>query len=324
MAEEHTAGLIADIGGTRARFALVEADGAIGHVEVLKCRDHATLADAVAAYLDTHDHEHRRNPRRAALAVACPVTGDVVAMTNHVWTFSIKETRTRLGFETLTVINDFGAVARAVPHLDPATELLQVGGGAAVAGTPKAVLGPGTGLGVSGLVPTGDEWAVIEGEGGHGTMAAVNDRESAVLAELREMFGHVSAERVLSGPGLVNLHAALCRLAGEEQESGLEPRDIAERGLADPASRCCEALDLACGLLGTFAASLALTLGARGGVYIGGGIVRRYPEAFAASKFRTRFESRGRFSDYLANIPTYVILHEFPAFPGLAPLVHNP
>ena len=314
-------GLVGDIGGTRARFGLVGPDGTIGRVEVGECRDHAGLSDALDAYLEGAVRGVR--PRRAALSVACPVTGDRVSLTNHPWSFSVEAIRRRFGFETLAVINDFSAVARGVPHLEDG-DRMQIGGGRPAAGAAIAVLGPGTGLGVSGLVPTGHGWAVIEGEGGHTTMAARNRREAEVLEEVGRELGHVSAERVLSGPGLVSLHRALCRLDGEAPDPAPAPHDIVAAAVKGRSPRCGEVLDLAAEMLGTFAADLALTLGARGGVCIGGGLVPRYARRFAKSGFRRRFEDKGRFSDYLAAIPTWLILHELPAFLGLASLVREP
>ena len=314
-------GLVGDVGGTWARFGLVGPDGTVGRVAVRECADHPGLAEALAAYLA--DGGRGARPRRAAISVACPVTADRVTLTNHPWSFSIEEIRRRFGFEALAVVNDFSAVARGVPHLG-AADLMQIGGGRPIAGTAKAVLGPGTGLGVSGLIPAGSNWAVIEGEGGHVTMPATSRREAEVLAEVGREFGHVSAERVLSGPGLVNLHAALCRLDGDAPDPGLTPPEIVAGSIERHSPRCREAFDLAAELLGAFAADIALTLGARGGVYIGGGMAPRYARPFAESGFRRRFENKGRFSDYLAAIPTYLIVHELPAFLGLASLVREP
>ena len=316
------AGLVGDIGGTWARFGLVGRDGTLGQVEVGECRDHAGLAEALDAYL--RDAGQGIRPQQAAISVACPVLGDRVRLTNHPWSFSIEAIRQRFGFERMTVINDFSAVARAVPLLGDA-DRMQIGGGRPAAGAAIAVLGPGTGLGVSGLVPAGDGWAVIEGEGGHATMAAASRREEQVLAEVGREFGHVSAERVLSGPGLVNLHRALCRLDGKPPGNpGPSPREILASGVEGRSPRCREVLDLAAELLGTFAADLALTLGARGGVYIGGGLMPRCAHRFAESGFRSRFENKGRFSEYLSNTPTYLILHDFSALLGLAALVCGP
>ena len=314
--------LVGDIGGTWARFGLVEPDGAFHRVAVRACADHAGLAEALDAYLE--DAARGVRPRRAAISVAGPVTGDRVSLTNHPWSFSVEILRRRFGFESLAVVNDFSAVARGAPHLGEG-DRLRIGGGRPAAGAAIAVVGPGTGLGVSGLVPAPGGWAVVEGEGGHATMAAADRREARVLAEVAREIGHVSAERVLSGPGLVNLHRALLRLDGEDP-SGPAPtaEDIVAGGAGRRSPRCGEVLDLAADFLGTFAADTALTLGARGGVYIGGGLVPRYADRFARSGFRRRFEAKGRFSDYLAAIPTYLILHELPAFLGLAALLGDP
>jgi glucokinase len=237
-------------------------------------------------------------------------------MTNHPWTFSVSALEKQLGLERLLVINDFTAQALALPHLKD-SDKFGVGGGAAQAGYPIGVLGPGSGLGVSGLIPAANKWIPLSGEGGHATMPPITDRESAVLGALRRHLDHVSAERVLSGPGLVNLYSALAEVDGvpARQYTAAQITD-AETGNRDPL--CREATDMFCAMLGTVAGNLALTLGAKGGVYIGGGIVPRLEERFAASPFRERFEAKGRFREYLAAIPTYVVTHKLPAFLGCA------
>jgi len=238
-------------------------------------------------------------------------------MTNHPWSFSISALRSQLGFDRLEVINDFTALALALPRLTP-QHRMQVGGGTPAAGAALGVLGPGSGLGVSGLIPVpAGGWIALAGEGGHATMAPVTDREGAVLDRMRRHFDHVSAERVLSGPGLVNIYNTLAALDGVPSR-GYTAAQITdpETGAADPL--CAEATELFCSMLGTMAGNLALTLGARGGVYVGGGIVPRLGKRFAQSPFRARFEAKGRFSPYLAAIPTYVVTHPLPAFLGCA------
>lgn len=315
-------GLIADIGGTNARFALADTNGKTEHVLHFPCRDYPQLADACAAYLAAMAREIPDfvPPRAAAIAVASPVAGDEVRMTNHVWSFSIEETRRQLKLDTLEVINDFVAVALGLPHLSD-EDVMVVGGGEPVARAPMAVLGAGTGLGVSAMLPTGLGWMPLGSEGGHVTAPAVTDREAAVLAVLRKRFGHVSAERVISGPGLVHLCEALAALDGVTLDPAITPADCTSRALAKTCPVSVEALAMFSAMLGTVAANLAVTLCARGGVFIGGGIVPRLGEAFRASPFRTRFEDKGRFGGYLASIPTYVITHSHPAFVGLASLV---
>ena len=310
--------LLGDVGGTNARWAWQSAAGVpLTHVRSLPCSAYAAIGDCIADYLR---RERLCPPQQAAFGIATALTGDLVEMTNHPWRFSIAELQAVLAVDRLLVLNDFEALAQAVPGLPP-SELRAVGGGAAVGGASMAVLGAGTGLGVSGLVADGrGGWAAVVGEGGHATLAAGTAREASLLAVLRERFGHVSAERVLSGPGLVNLYDAVCRLNGEPAQA-LEPADVLARASGEGAARCVqceEALASFAGLLGSVAGNLALTLGARGGVFIGGGIVPRLGERFDALPVRARFEDKGRFRADLAAIPTWVITAEAPALLGAA------
>ena len=306
MTTAASARLLGDVGGTNARFAWQDADGApLRDIASIPTADHPTLAAALAAYLNGFG---RAAPASCAIGIANPITGDRIQMTNSHWSFSIEAVRRELGFERLVVINDFTALALALPDLPPG-DLRQLGGGAAVAGAPLALIGPGTGLGVSGLLPgpASGRWVALQGEGGHVTLAAGNAREAAVLQVLRERFGHASAERAVSGQGLEALHAALQLLAGTPSVAPLAAEEISRRALAGADAACVEALDLFCAFLGNVAGNLALTLGARGGVYIGGGIVPRLGEAFTRSRFRECFEAKGRFRPYLEPIPVYVI-----------------
>lgn len=306
--------LIADIGGTNARFALQNAGGALEHIQVLPCNDYPSLELAVRSFLDQHGQP---SVAHAAIGIANPITGDWVQMTNHHWAFSIEATRLALGLSTLLVMNDFTALALSLPHL-PKDELLTVGGGEPLPGAPLALLGAGTGLGVSGLVPGTHGTAIaLSGEGGHASFAPFDDRELALWRYARQQYGHVSLERLLSGPGLKLIYEALSAVAGETAEP-LSAAQVSERGLSGACVRCREAIDTFCAILGTAAADLALTLGARGGVYIGGGIVPKLGDYFAHSPFRARFEDKGRFSGYLAAIPVYVIHSPWPALVGAA------
>ena len=310
----HCPRLLADIGGTNARFAWQKAmGGTLRDAATLPTLEHANLASAIRHYLAGAGIA---TPRWCAIGIANPVIGDRVQMTNHPWSFSTSALQAELGFDRLLVLNDFTAMALALPDLQP-HDLRQVGGTAAVAGMAMALIGPGTGLGVSGLVSAGSAggWVPLAGEGGHVSLAPVSPREEAVLAWLRARFGHASAERAVSGPGLVALHQALASLDGECGVPPLTSREITASALAATDARCAETLALFCAFLGSVAGNLALTLGARGGVYIGGGIVPRLGEAFARSPFRTRFEDKGRFRDYLAAIPVYVI--DTPISPAL-------
>lgn len=310
--------LLADIGGTHARFAWQDQPGGALHDDrTLACADHPTLLDALRAYLR---ETGRAAPPACAIAIATAVLGDRVAMTNHHWAFSIRALKAELGLEHLLVVNDFTALALSLPGLAD-DERRPVGGGTPQPGAAIGLIGPGTGLGVSGLLANGrGGWLPIQGEGGHATLAPTTARERDVLAVLAERHGHVSAERAVSGRGLEEIHGALWQLDGRpEGPPQRTAAQVTEAALAghDPLSR--EALDLFCAFLGTAAGNLALTLGAQGGVYIGGGIVPRLGEAFDRSPFRARFEAKGRFRLYMAAIPVYVITaRASPALRGAA------
>jgi glucokinase len=304
--------LVADVGGTNARFGWIAADGAeITDIATLPCAEHATLADAVRAYLRSTG---LGAPAAMAMGIANPVTGDAVRMTNHHWSFSIAALQAELGLQRLIVLNDFTSLALALPSLR-AEDLRQVGGGTARPRAPMALIGPGTGLGVSGLIPAGaDTWVALAGEGGHVTLPATTPREAAVIEQIRQRHGHASAERAISGAGLVTLYEAVCALEDAPAVPST-PADVTARAQAGTCPHSVEAVTHLCALLGSVAGNLALTLGALGGVYIGGGIVPRLGALFDRSPFRDRFEAKGRFHDYLAGIPVFVI--DTPVSPAL-------
>lgn len=312
--------LVADIGGSNARFALAHrtAEGVeLEKVLSVRCDDHAGLMEAIGHYAVTAGAEL---PAMAAVAIAGPVVSDHAEITNHAsWSFSISDLRRRLGLSDLTVINDFTAIALSLPHLQSG-DLRQVGAGAATAEAPMAVIGPGTGLGASGIVRANGRWTAVEGEGGHATFAPMSDRESQIGDLLRRRFGHVSWERVLSGPGLVNLHGAIAELVKAPAEA-VTPEAIVARARDKSCPVCREAVGTFSAMLGTAAGNLALTLGARGGVFIGGGIVLRLADAFDATAFRARFEGKGRLSEYLRPIPTFIIEAPNPGLIGAATAV---
>ena len=317
MREFDSPRLIADIGGTFARFALETAQGEFEHIALLRCAEHADFHAAVRAFMD-------RLPRQlhvahAAIAIANPVEGDQVRMTNYHWQFSIEEARQRLGLDTLVVVNDFTALAMALPRLRGG-EIRQIGGGAPRAHSVIGLLGSGSGLGVSGLIPAGEGWISLGSEGGHTNFAPRDEREIALLRFAWNEYEHVSFERLLSGPGLELMHRAMADYLKRPAEP-LSAPEITARALEATDPVCEETLELFCTLLGTAAANLAVTLGALGGIYIGGGIVPRLGEYFDRSRFRARFEDKGRFSDYVAGIPTYVITAEHATFKGASAIL---
>lgn len=311
--------LLGDIGGTNARFGWqAKAEASITQVQVLPCAKHASLLLAVQTYLK---QQNLSVPPCAAFGIANPITGDEVSMTNHHWKFSVSALRAELGLTRLLLLNDFTALALALPSLPPQARR-QVGTGIAVAGAAIGLIGAGTGLGVSGLLPVGhqDKWLPVAGEGGHVTLSASTALEFAVIQLLQKRYGHVSSERVLSGAGLVDLYHALCELKSRTGREITSPAQVLEHAQAHPDSSASEALNLFCGFLGSVAGDLALTFGARGGIFIGGGIVPRLGPRFDATPFRTRFEDKGRFKTYLQQIPTWVI--DSPVSPALQGASH--
>jgi glucokinase len=308
--------LLADIGGTNARFALEYAPGAVAAMQTLSCTAYARFEDAARAYIDTVGG----GVRHAVIAIANPVNGDAIRMTNHHWAFSIAAARRELVFDTLLVVNDFTALAMALPTLGPG-DLLTIGGGVCLPGGVIGLVGAGTGLGVSGLVPAAGAYVALQSEGGHVAFSPSDPREVAVLEYLWRRFDHVSAERMVSGPGIALIREALAASRALDVDLSLSTAEVVERALSGGDALCRETLDCFCGMLGTVAANLAVTLGATGGVYIGGGVVPRLGDYFAASPFRARFERKGRFSAFTASIATMLITAPYPALAGAAEIL---
>jgi len=309
--------LLADVGGTNARFAWQAGAGApITDVGVLPCAEHATLQHAIHTYLSALG---RGTPHAVAIAIANPITGDLIRMTNHHWSFSQADVKAAFGFHTLRLLNDFTALALALPDL-PAHELRQVGGGTAQPNAAMGLVGAGTGLGVSGLLPDGfGGWVPLEGEGGHVTLPATTPRERLVMDGLIRRYGHASAERVACGQGLLDTFLLLCEADGVTVGTINGAADVTDAALKAGHPQALEALNLFCAMLGSVAGNLALTLGARGGVYVGGGIVPRLGTWFDGSPFRERFEAKGRFQPYLSALPVWVITSaQSPALMGAA------
>lgn len=313
--KDPSAAVVADIGGTHARFARLTSQGGLGPVTTLATRAFAGVADALEAFLD---QEGGPPPDRLALAVAAPVLGSEVALTNASWQFSIPDLKARLDLAVLEVVNDYEALALALPHLS-ADDKIRIGstGGDGQVGAPMAVLGPGTGLGMAGLMPVGDRWHPVTSECGYIGLSPLTDTELAAFRVLRDRYGRVSAERVLSGPGLVDLYGALAIL-DNQQTGDLSPEAIIRAAQKGSDRTAVETLQMFCNLLGALAGDVALVFLARGGVYLAGGILPRIVDILKASRFRERFEHKGRGNPIVASIPTWLITHACPTMLGCA------
>lgn len=304
--------LLADIGATNARFALLVQSG-VAVSETYAVADHASPVDAMRAFLTGPASGHR--PQRALIAAAGPVHAGRVTLTNAAWVVDPNRIAKALDMQDVRVLNDFEALGWSLPALQP--------GDLATVGTPRggeqgtmAVLGPGTGFGLAALAYGRQEQIVLVTEGGHATLSSENRREDAVIVALRHQLRHVSVESVLSGPGLVDLYHAIAKTDGKSVP-GRDNSDIIERALAGDCEVSRETLELFCAFLGSVAGNIALSLGASGGVFIAGGIVPRFTDFLRRSSFRERFEAKAKMSAYLARIPTAVIVHPKPAFIGL-------
>lgn len=297
--------LVADVGGTNARLALCDiATGSLSNQVTYPTEQFSSLELTVEDYLK---HQEQKIDK-ACIAIACPVAGDVIRMTNHNWSFSISAFKEQLGFSQLEVINDFHAAAMAVPILGK-NDRAVVSDYPADNSKPVSVLGAGTGLGVAHIFPHNGEWIALPGEGGHAEFAACTDEEYEILKLLHDKFGRVSAERILSGPGLVNLYEALV-MTRQRQPLHLSPEAISTHAMNKSCQDCYDTLALFCTILGRFAGSLALTFNSRGGVYLAGGIVPRFIDFLRKSDFQKSFTEKGRFKRYVGDIPVYVVTHE--------------
>lgn len=311
--------LVGDIGGTNARLALVEEGSTnLQAVHTLLCRDFGNIDESIEAYLNMVG----AGPvARACIAIASPLQGDEVHMTNNHWAFSTQAVKARLGLAQLTLLNDFTAMALGMLEVQPA-DLLTVNAGMPVPNAPRLVMGPGTGLGTSALIPAGKHWVPLAAEGGHVSFAPTDELEIAVLQHLAARFGRVSIERILCGQGLVNLYRAIAAYrhtpaaledAAQITEAALQGNPLAE-----------ETLQRFCRILGDAAGDAVLTLGARGCVYLCGGILPRIQTFFMQSGFRVRFESKGRYQNYLAQVPVYLCTAQYPGLMGAAAALNNP
>jgi glucokinase len=305
--------LVADLGGTNARFALAVLDTLeLSNVIQFPCASYDGPDAAIRSYLGTVGVK----PGYACIATAAPITNDNVVFTNSHWSFAISALCRDLDFKDILVLNDFEAFALALPSLG-AHEILQIGGSEPESRGTKVAIGIGTGTGMAGLVWSRSGWVAIPSEGGHASLAVQTAEELALIDKLRIDRSHLSVERIVSGPGLGALYQAIAASRGLEAEP-LVPNDVLMRALAGADDHAVEALDFLVQCLGRFAGDAALMLGARGGVYLGGGIAPKILDRLTSGRFRTAFEGKGRMKAYLAPIPVYAVLAEHATLRGAA------
>ena len=304
--------IIADIGGTNMRVAQIDAQGRIADITIYACADYAGLAEVLADFINRQQLQDKCI--NACLAIACPVGKDLIVMTNLPWQFSQKQLKAQLALNELVLINDFTAIAHAIPQLG-AKQKVQIGVGEVVANKPISICGPGTGLGVANLIAIDATWHSLSGEGGHVDFAPVDQQEIAILNFLKNKHDRVSYEQLLSGMGIEQIYQALS-FEKNGLAISLSAKEITAKALSGSCSLAVENLVQFCRILGSFAGNLALTLGSYGGVYIAGGIVPRFIEYFNDSEFRKRFEQKGRLSSFNQPIPTFVVTEEQPGLLG--------
>ena len=307
--------LLGDIGATNARFALL-SNGNLNAINTFEVAKFGQFTDVLAIFIKEHCRQTQIH--QALLAIAGPITGERVLLTNSSWVIDARGLKTDFALHT-RIVNDFEAVALSLPSLT-SNDLAQIGDGRSEVGAPLAVLGPGSGLGVACLIDHSERRVVIASEGGHATLAPTSEEEDHIVNQLRKRFGHVSAERAISGSGLENIYHALAALEGL-QTRPLSATEITKNALSGECQLARRSLHAFSAFLGSFAGNVALTFGARGGVYIAGGISPRILNFLIRSEFRNRFEAKGRFQSYLETIPTYVITHPAAALIGLKYLV---
>ena len=307
--------LVADIGGTNARFAIAEIDeGAVSirNAQSFRAEDFETIRDAADAYLESVSEK----PKRGSFAAAGPIINNEVQFTNSHWTLRAIDIAGPLGFDDFDIINDFFALAAGIEHLHDSA-FVEIKSGAPMADAPVLVIGPGTGLGQALIVPTGSGRKVIATEGGHVSFAPRTDEEIEIKKFIAREHPRVSVERLLSGRGLVNIHRALCAMEGAQRVS-LQANEITQAAITGEHPIAVKAIDMFCAILGRVVGDAVLSTGARGGVVLGGGIVPKIKDVFLASAFCERFSDKGRMSDYVAAVPIRLIVEDGAALYGAA------
>lgn len=315
--------IIADIGGTNARFCLAwhdeSADGVrLGERREYKASDYDHLEDALNDYLGEIGDA---DLSEGCFAVAGPITDRVVDFTNSAWILDGAKLQKSIGLDRLMVVNDFRAMTYGSLFV-PEDERVLIKPGTVEQDSPRAVLGPGTGLGLGLVVPFGNQFRAVATEGGHVSFSPTNERQMALLRHLTSMFGHVSFERIVSGKGMLNTYRALCVIDGGSPILE-KPEDVTRAAVAGEDPHAEEALNIFCEALGTYAGSIVLASGARGGVSLAGGILPKIQDFFMKSRFVQRFGEKSPMEHYLEDVPVHLIISKNTALIGAAKLLED-
>lgn len=326
--------LVADIGGTNARFALVKEHSLeLEHIHTLQCADYDNIDGACLDYLQRVEQHLERPIEQGCFALACPVYGQHIKLTNNHWQFTREEVCTRVGLKQIKLINDFTAQSLAMLHINE-SELIEIPSQQASAAQAiqeyapgrdraKLVIGPGTGLGVGGLIPANGSWVPLSSEGGHTGFAPKDDTDLIIFKALKAQYGRVSNERILSGQGILDVYRILCEHE-QQTASASSPADVLNSALDNRDAVAVQTMDRFCLTLGRVVGNDVLILGAQGGVYLCGGILPRMVDFLLNSGFREALENKGRFSEYMQQIPVWLNVCEQPGLLGSAAALNNP
>lgn len=321
--EAKVVNLVADIGGTNIRLAITENNN-ITEIVSYQCANFGSLLDVIRQYLE--EKKLTKAIINACLAIACPTDDDLISMTNLPWEFSQKKLKQALSLNKLVLINDYTAIAMAIPMLTD-KQKVKIGGGQPIKNKPVAVFGPGTGLGVAILAPVNEQWHCLSGEGGHTDFTPIDELDIKLLEFMKLTKERVSHEQFLSGFGLEQIYHALVAINENDATATLpkklSAKEISTKAIEKSCPFCQQALTQFCKILGSFGGDLSLTAGSLGGVYIAGGIVPRFIDYVRNSEFRARFESKGRLSHLNKQTPTYIITEEQPGLIGAAAYLHQ-
>ncbi|CEI58783.1 glucokinase [Candidatus Portiera aleyrodidarum] len=312
--------LVGDIGGTNVRLALVSSNNFnLYKIKKFKCINYVDINEVIKKYISLVDCEY---PKKACLAFACPINYNLIKMTNNSWKIKKYELKNKMKLKKLKIINDFTAIALGLPHIQT-KDLYKIGYGKNYNNSNKIVIGPGTGLGLAGLIPNKNFWIPISGEGGHISFAPMDKFEIYILKWFKKIYNRVSIERILCGQGILDLYNAHVNYFKSYKKIFNTPAEITNAALNKEDHLAYKTIMRFCKILGSVTGDIALTLGAKGGVYLCGGILPRIKKILETSEFRNSFYNKGRMSFYNKEISTWLVKSKWIGLLGAAEALFN-